>query len=340
MNATGRRQTAPLLAAILAGAGLAAAACGGSGGPAVGAPPASRHAAAERAAALNWLAKTNQIWTRNDFAPLDRVTTGEARSAYLAQENRTRSDPGPAGRPPFRLASLSITVPCHQGAATAFVAYADTDVFTLGQSMQPVALVFLRAGRAWKLAAIVNQSSGSGQPGWPALCRAGAGTAAPAVLAPGGYAAALAATLDRAATGAAETAAAAAPFAVNSFFTGPGSFTAQSATQLRQDRAGGATLAEQFTPAADPTLALPLADGRGYWLIGILTQTGRYTSAAGIRKDTWPDGTVIGPARPAVVHHETDTFITTYTAIDPLRSAGGRVSLDGFFGWPLTSAAS
>jgi hypothetical protein len=40
------------------------------------------------------------------------------------------------------------------------------------------------------------------------------------------------------------------------------------------------------------------------------------------------------------VHHETDTFLTTYTAIDPLRSAGGPVTLDGFFGWPLTSEAS
>jgi hypothetical protein len=339
MNATGTRLTAPLLAAIMAASALAAAACGGAA-PAVGAPPASRHTAAERAATLSWLAKTNQIWTRNDFAPLDQVTTGEARSAYLAQENRTRSDPGPAGRLPLRLASVSITVPCHHGAAATFVAYGDTNVFTLGQSMQPAALVFRRVGRAWKLAAVVNQSSASGHPAWPALCRAGTGTTAPAVLAPAGYGAALARTLDHAATGATETAATAAPFAVNSFFTGPGSVNAQSATEIRQDRAAGATLAEQFAPAADPTLALPLASGHGYWLVGVLTQTGRYGSAAGIRKDTWPDGASVGPARPTVVHHETDTFITTYTAIDPLRSAGGRVVLDGFFGWPLTSVAS
>jgi hypothetical protein len=339
MNASRRRTTAPLLTALLAGVGLAAAACGG-GVPAVGAPPASRHTTAERAATLNWLAKTNQIWTRDDFAPLDLVTTGEARSAYLAQENRTRSDPGPAGRPPFRLTSLSITVPCHHGAAATFVAYGDTDVFTLGQSMQPVAMVFLRVGRAWKLAAIVNQSSSSGQPAWPALCRGGAGTTAPAVLAPADYAAALARTLDHAATGAPETATAAAPFAVNSFFTGPGSVNTQSATQLKQDRAGGATVAEQFAPTADPTLALPLAGGRGYWLVGVLAQTGSYSSAAGIRKATWPDGSSVAPVRPAIVHREIDTFITTYTATDPLRSAGGRVTLDGFFGWPLTAVAS
>ena len=104
---------------------------------------------------------------------------GEARTAYLAQENQTRSDPGRAGRKPLRLASVSITVPCHHGAAATFVAYADTNVFTLGQSMQPEALVFQRAGGAWKLAAIVNQSSGSGHHAWPALCRGGAGTHRP-----------------------------------------------------------------------------------------------------------------------------------------------------------------
>ena len=250
------------------------------------------------------------------------------RSAYLAQENQTRSDPGPPGRTAFRLASVSITVPCHHGAAVTFVAYGDTNVFTLGQSMQPVALVFQRIGSAWKLAAIVNQPSSSGRPAWPALCQPGAGTTAPAVLAPAGYAAALARALDHAATGATETTAAAAPFAVNSFFAGPGSVNAQSATQIRQDRAGGATLAEQFAPAADPTLALPLASGHGYWLIGVLAQTGSYSSAVGIRKATWPDGASIGPGRPAIVHHQIDTFITTYTATDPLRSAGeiGRAS--------------
>lgn len=340
MSATGKRWPGPLLAAIMATSAVAAAACG-SGAPAVSAPPASRHTGPERAATLHWLAETNKIWTRNDFAPLDQVTTGEARTAYLAQEDQTRSDPGPAGRPPLRLASVSVTVPCHSGAAATFVAYGDTDVFTLGQSMQPVALIFRRFGGAWKLAMIVNQPSpASGQPAWPALCRAGAGTTAPAVLAPAGYGAALARALDHAATGATQTAAAAAPFAVNSFFTGTDSVTAQSATEIRQDRAGGATLATQFAPAGDPTLALPLAGGRGYWLVGVLTQTDRYSSATGIRKDTWPDGTSIGPARPTVVHDETDTFITTYTAIDPLRAVGGRVTLDGFFGWPLTTAAS
>ncbi len=40
------------------------------------------------------------------------------------------------------------------------------------------------------------------------------------------------------------------------------------------------------------------------------------------------------------MHHESDTFITTYTAIDPLRTANAPVALDGFFGWPLSAVAS
>jgi hypothetical protein len=336
MNVTGRHTAALLVAAIVA---AAAAACGG-GTPAVGAPPASPHTAAEHAATLNWLAKTNLMWTSDDFSPLGKVTTGAARTAYLAQEHATTSDPAPGSRKPFQLTSLSITVPCHRGTEAVFVAYGDTDVFTLGQSAQPVALVFQRTGGAWKLAAIVNQPSGSGPAVWPTLCRAGAGTTAPAVLPPADYAATLSAALNHAATGAPQTAAATAPFALRPFFAGPGSFTVQSATQIRQDHAGGITLTEQFSPSADPTLALPLASGRGYWLIATLTQTASYTTAAGTRKAAMPDGAAIAATRSAVVHHATDTYITTYTATDPPRSAGGPVALDGFFGWPLTATAS
>ena len=40
---------------------------------------------------------------------------------------------------------------------------------------------------------------------------------------------------------------------------------------------------EGFAATGNPTLALPLAGGRGFWMIGFLTQTGRYASAAGLR---------------------------------------------------------
>ena len=107
-----------------------------------------------------------------------------------------------------------------------------------------------------------------------------------------------------------------------------------------QNRRGGVSFTQGFTTTGNPTLALPLADGRGFWMIGILTQTGRYASAAGLRAKNWPDGNQVATPRPAVVHHETDTFITTYTAIDPPRSAGATLTLDGFFGWPLSAVAS
>ncbi len=159
------------------------------------------------------------------------------------------------------------------------------------------------------------------------------------MLAPADYPAAVARALDHAATGVAETGRAAAPFAVNSFFTGPDSINVQYARESSKDRADGVLLAQRFTPAPGPALALPLAGGRGYWLVGVFSQTTSYGSVAGIRKATWPDGNSVASPRPAVVHHETDTFVTTYAAADPARSAGRRVTLDGFFGWPLTSVA-
>jgi hypothetical protein len=146
--------------------------------------------------------------------------------------------------------------------------------------------------------------------------------------------------LTHATAGTAETAAAAAPFAVNDFFAGSGSVNVQAARQAGQNRRGGVSFTEGFAATANPTLALPLAGGRGFWMIGILTQTGHYASAAGLRAKNWPDGNQVAAPRPAVVHHETDTFITTYTAIDPPRSAGATLTLDGFFGWPLAAVAS
>jgi hypothetical protein len=146
--------------------------------------------------------------------------------------------------------------------------------------------------------------------------------------------------LTHATTGSAETAATAAPFAVNDFFTGAGSINAQAARQAGQDRRGGVSFTQGFTTTANPTLALPLAGGRGYWMIGILTQTGHYASVAGLHAKNWPDGNQVAIPRPAVVHRETDTFITTYTAIDPPHSADAPLTLDGFFGWPLAAVAS
>jgi hypothetical protein len=323
------------LIAILGGISPVVAGCGGGGPAPVNPPPASAHTAAERAATLNWLAKTNEMWTNGDFAALDQITTAEMRTIYQSEKPKG-TIPDNASRQGFQLTGLSITVPCHTGTSNVFVAYGDTDVFDLGPAMQPMAMVFERVGGQWKLAAAVSRPGG----GWPALCTQGTPPTAPALLAPGDYASVLARVLTHAMTGATQTPAVASPFAVNDFLAGSGSITAQSATQHKQDRGAGVTFTGRFTPAPDSALALPLASGRGLWVIGFLTQHGTYSSPSGLRAKSWPDGNQVATPRPAVVHHETDTFITTYTAIDPLRSDHGTVALDGFFGWPLTAAAS
>jgi hypothetical protein len=321
----------------LAGIGLAVAGCGGGGAPAVNAPPGSAHTAAEQAAVMNWLNKTNQMWQSNDFAAVDQVTVGQMRTLYQSEEPNA-DWPDDASRKPFSLTGLSITIPCHSDHPAVFVAYGDTAVFDLGSSVQSVAMVFEQAGGQWKLAAAVTHLDGSS--GWPALCTRGTPPAAPAVLAPGYYTSDLARVLTRAESCAAQTTQTASPFAINDFLAGPGSVPVQAATQIRQDRKGGVTFTGSFASAPDPTFALPLANGHGFWVIGSLTQSGTYRAPSGLRAKAWPDGNQVATPRPAVVHHESDTFATTYTAIDPLRPDHAAVTLDGFFGWPLTAAAS
>jgi len=326
------------LTAALAGStmiGLTLAACGQAGPAAVSAPPSPAQTAAEQAAVTNWLVKTNQMWTSNDFAALDQVTTGQMRTIYLS-EQRQASLPANASRMAFQLTGLSIMIPCHTGSPAVFVAYADTDVFDLGTGTQSVAMVFQRTGGRWKLATAVTHPGGSA---WPALCTTGTPPVTPPVLAPGSYIPDLARVLTSAATGAAPTVSMASPFTVNGFLSGPGSIPAQFATWIRQDRQAGVSLTGRFTPAPDPTFALPLADSRGYWVIGTMTQSDTHSAPAGLRTRNWPDGSQVATPRPAIAHHQTDTFITTYTAIDPLGQGNATVTLDGFSGWPLTASA-
>ena len=328
----------PLTAALagLTTIGLTLAACGQAGPAPVSAPPSSARTAAEQAAVTNWLVKTNQMWTSNDFAALDQITTGQMRTIYRS-EQRQASLPTNASRTTFQLTGLSIIIPCHTGSPAVFVAYADTDVFDLWTGVQHVAMVFQRTGGRWKLATAVTHPGG---PAWPALCTTGTPPAAPPVLAPGSYIPALARVLTSAATGAAPTAAMAAPFTASGFLSGPGSIPAQFAAWIRQDRQAGVSLTGRFAPAPDPTFALPLADGRGYWVIGTMTQSETHSAPAGLRAGNWPDGSQVATPRPAIAHRQTDTFTTTYTAIDPLGPGNATVTLDGFSGWPLTASAS
>ena len=217
------------------------------------ASPAPAHRTEQQAAVLNWLARTNAMWTRNDFAALDEITTAEMRTIYLA-EQRQASLPSNASRQPFQLTGLSITIPCQSGRPGVFVAYGDTDVFDLGPAMQPMAMVFERADGRWKLAAAVNRPAR----GWPALCTEGKPPSVPPALAAADYAPELALVLTHATIGRAETAATAAPFAVNDFFAGSGSINAQAARQAGQDRRAGVSFTQGFSTTANPTLALPL----------------------------------------------------------------------------------
>src|SRR5580704_14902744 len=106
--------TAALAAMGLALIGLTVTGCGGGGSPAVSAPPSSGDTSAETAATMNWLEQTSQMWTNNDFAALDQITTGQMRTVYQFEE-KGATLPANATRPPFQLTHLSITVPCHTG---------------------------------------------------------------------------------------------------------------------------------------------------------------------------------------------------------------------------------
>ena len=64
MNGTGKSWRILSPAVLVAGIGLAMAGCSGgvaTGSPPVSPPPSSAHTAAEQAAVMNWLAKTNQM---------------------------------------------------------------------------------------------------------------------------------------------------------------------------------------------------------------------------------------------------------------------------------------
>ena len=110
------------------------------------------------------------MWTSNDFAGLDQVTTGHMRTIYLSEE-RQASLRDNASREPFQLTGLPSRCPVIPGASPVFVAYGNTDVFDLGTGMPSAAMVFQRSGGVRKLAGAVNHPGGSG---WATLCTKGA----------------------------------------------------------------------------------------------------------------------------------------------------------------------
>jgi hypothetical protein len=296
-------------------------------------PSSSAGTADQRAATMAWFDATNSMWTRHDFNAVDNVTIGAMRTIY--QHEATTTD-GATGRKKLTLNDLSITIPCQTTSPSVFVAYARTNVFTLGDGVQSAAMVFQQDGPTWKLAAAITHLDG---PSWPALCQQSCPTVADAKLAPYAFDSTLAGVLSNAATGRTPTAAQGHPFAVNSFLSGTGSVSDQSATSLRDEQNAGDRFTSTFTTTTAPTFAFPLADNSGYWIIGTLEQHDELDSAAGLTAKTWPDGDQVDTPHPATVHHQTDEFLTSYAAIDPANSVAGLVTLDGFFGWPIAANA-
>jgi hypothetical protein len=113
-----RTPKAALLAAVLLSliVALAVAACGEGGGfGPVATEPAWVNTAAEKTATMHWLAQTNAMWTSNDFAGLDQITTGGMRAVYLA-EQRQASLPSNASRPGSGWTAWSSRFPATPGA--------------------------------------------------------------------------------------------------------------------------------------------------------------------------------------------------------------------------------
>ena len=264
------------------------------------------------------------MWTRNDFAALDQVTTGEMRKVYQAEEEQKTTST--RGRHPLQLTGLSITIPCQGSGSIASLSLMAT------QTSSPSGRECSRSrwfSSKWKAHGSWLPSSSVLAPAHAGQRCAGKEPQQPRIPSyrPAEYTADLARALDHAATGTPDRRGGG-TVRRQLILHRPGLVHRAVRHADQQDRAGGITITERFSPAGYPTLALPLAGGRGFWLIGILTQTAAYSSAAGIRKDTLPDGASIAVPRPSVVHHETDTYITTYTALDPPRSAGGFVALN------------
>jgi len=339
MLAYTQRRTATVLVVIFAGLVVLVAGCNShiaQSTASVDVPPSSAGTAIERAATQTWFAATNQMFTKHSFDAIDEVTIGSMRAIYQYEAGQTATATATATGKRLTMTDVSITLACQNTSPSIFVAYARTDVFTLGQGTQSAAMVFQEDGPTWKLAAAVTHLDGSS---WPVLCQASCPDIGSAELAGTDYTRTLAAVLNHATTGTTPTPAQAHPFAVNSYLSGSGSITDQAATSMHKDQSAGVQLRTTFTTTSDPTFALQLADNRGYWLIGTLEQHDELVSRAGITGKDWPDGTVVDTPRPSTVHQQTDEFITTYTAVDPVQAATAPVTLNGFFGWPIVAVA-
>lgn len=313
-----------------------ATACGSASSAGSAAPPRAQPptAAQADAAVQTWFAATNQMVTAHDFSQLDSVTTGAMTDAYRNARDAVATQPTSSPAKPFVLKNLTVVVPCQGTGPADFVAYADTDVFSLGTSVDSHAMVFVKSGGRFKLAATVSHPPGS--PPWPRLCRPGTAPSALAlVLRPNGVGASLAQAFNRNIVAPTGDSAAVAPFVLNQFTN----FKADSADASTKLQAAHDTWSTTFLVSPAPSYALPLASG-GYWVLVTLAQHSVVTDPQGNSGGTWPDGAPVATPHPAVVHRQATEFTVTDAVIDPPSKAGARATVDGFFGYEAKSSAS
>lgn len=304
-------------------------ACGGTAASAPGTVPtqAQAHSAINRL-----LADTNEMETLTNVFNYRKVTTGAARAAYDYALGQLRS----AGRSivgkPFTLSDLKIVVPCAGSPSPVFIAFARTSIFTEGQSVEPVAMVFSRQAGEWKLATVVKGQSSN----WPAVCTSGtkAGPGSPGV-AVSRVSPELEGLYNRTWNLSAVTAATTAPFALNVYTNLPSGYS----SAVTQDREAGVIDSYSYSPGPYPTYSVPLAGG-GAWVIVDVAEAYAGTTVKGILSTDWPGGSPLPSGTPAkVLHRKSASFLEIYSVLDR-PSAQGAASVDGFLGFQTASSAS
>ena len=287
-----------------------------------------------------WFADTNLMWTAQDFATLDQVTTGAGRALYKVEIHTTAKG---KVKKPFTLTDLSVAVPCQSGATKTFLAYANTDIFTFGDGSTESAMVFEQVGSHWKFADVVSPPTGAATPKtgtWPKLCTDSTKGESKLVLPVSNLPSRLATTLERFSVSTPPPSSAAEPFAPGSWFVGTTSVSTTFTTSWKQFSAQGDELTQKFAPSSFPTFAWPLANGNGVWVVSPLTQRDTLGDPAGDTTGTWPGGGSVTSPHPSVVHKRAHNLHPNYAAVDPSSKAGGSVTLDGFYGWMASSKAS
>lgn len=312
------------MAAAVLGAGVAGCGGGGRSEPTV---------AQARSTVQTWLKATSETMSLKPAGAYRAVTTGAASSAYAYVEHLLAS----TGRSPGRIAldDLTVEVPCRSTPGGAFVALADTSLFTLGSSVVPSAMVFTASGSGWRLAAFTTQDGSGPALAWPTLCRAGStGTSTskePSVVPAGQVGSDLAAVFNRTWDGSV-TAARLAPFSGNGFTevaTSLGAVVAES-------RADGVDVTYSWSAGSSPAISTPLAGG-GQWVFTSLSERVVEVSAHGLRSTSWPGGNPV-PTEPArTLHRVVTTYPLTYSVVDP---AKGLATVDGFLGYPSSTEAT